>query len=41
MMIGEKAADLIKASSTRQTLLTQYNRQHPAQSVCLGVNDGL
>ncbi len=25
IMIGEKAADLIKASCTRQTLLTQYN----------------
>jgi choline dehydrogenase len=32
IMIGEKAADLIKASSTRQTLLANYNVQKPAHS---------
>ncbi|MEG4234365.1 GMC family oxidoreductase N-terminal domain-containing protein [Microcoleus sp. Pol11C3] len=32
IMIGEKAADLIKASSTRQTLLANYNVQNPAHS---------
>jgi choline dehydrogenase len=32
IMIGEKAADLIKASSTRQTLLAKYNVQNPAHS---------
>jgi choline dehydrogenase len=32
IMIGEKAADLIKASSTRQTLLAKYNVQNPANS---------
>ncbi|MEG4396697.1 GMC family oxidoreductase N-terminal domain-containing protein [Microcoleus sp. BROC3] len=32
IMIGEKAADLIKASSTRQTLLAKYNVQKPAPS---------
>ncbi|MEH2359197.1 MAG: GMC oxidoreductase [Nostoc sp.] len=28
IMIGEKAADLIKASGTRQTLVTKYNVQN-------------
>jgi choline dehydrogenase len=32
IMIGEKAADLIKANSTRQTLLANYNVQKPAHS---------
>lgn len=32
IMIGEKASDLIKASSTRQTLLAKYNVQNPAHS---------
>lgn len=32
IMIGEKAADLIKASSTRQPLLAKYNVQNPAYS---------
>ena len=27
IMIGEKAADLIKASQTRRTLMTRYNVQ--------------
>jgi choline dehydrogenase len=39
IMIGEKAADLIKASRTRQTLLTKYNVQNPPHSVYLGIGD--
>ena len=39
IMIGEKAADLIKASRTRQNLLTQYNVKNPGHLVYLGVGD--
>lgn len=39
IMIGEKAADLIKATHTRQTLMTKYNTQNPAQLGYLGVGD--
>jgi len=33
IMIGEKAADLIKAGNTRQTFLTKSNVQNSAHSV--------
>lgn len=39
IMIGEKAADLIKASHTRQTLMTKYNVKKPAHLGYLGVGD--
>lgn len=39
IMIGEKATDFIKASRTRQTLMTQYNVQNPAHLAYLGVGD--
>ncbi|MBM0744430.1 GMC family oxidoreductase N-terminal domain-containing protein [Phormidium sp. CLA17] len=39
IMIGEKAADFIKASRTRQTLMTQYNIKNPAHSIYLGMGD--
>jgi choline dehydrogenase-like flavoprotein len=35
--IGEKAADLIKASRIRQTLMTGYNVQNPAHLGYLGI----
>ncbi|MBC7971295.1 MAG: GMC family oxidoreductase N-terminal domain-containing protein, partial [Verrucomicrobia bacterium] len=41
IMIGEKAADLIKASHTRKTLMTQYNVKNPAHLVYLGLGDDL
>jgi choline dehydrogenase len=41
IMIGEKAAALIKASHTRQTLFTKYNVRNPAHLVYLGMGDGL
>lgn len=37
--IAEKAADFIKASRTRQTLMTEYNVQNPANLVYLGIGD--
>jgi len=39
IMIGEKAADLIKASRTQQTLLTKYNVQNSAHLVYRGIGD--
>lgn len=36
IMIGEKAADLIKASHTRQTLMTKHNVKNPAHLGYLG-----
>lgn len=39
IMIGEKAADLIKASCTRQALMTKYNVKNPAQLGFLAVGD--
>jgi choline dehydrogenase len=39
IMIGEKAADLIKASRTLQTLRNKYNVQNPAHLVYLGIGD--
>jgi choline dehydrogenase len=39
IMIGEKAADLIKATRTRQTLFTRYNIQNPAQLGYLAVDE--
>ncbi|PZV11417.1 MAG: choline dehydrogenase [Leptolyngbya sp.] len=39
IMIGEKAADFIKASRTRQTLMTQYNIKNPAHLGYLGIGD--
>ena len=39
IMIGEKAADFIKASRDRQTPMTQYNVQNPAYLAYLGVGD--
>ena len=39
IMIGEKAADLIKASRTRQTLMTKYNIKNPAHLAYLGGGD--
>ena len=39
IMIGEKAADLIKASRTRQTLMTKYNVKNPAHLGYLGIGD--
>ncbi|HEY9884012.1 MAG TPA: GMC oxidoreductase [Thermosynechococcaceae cyanobacterium] len=35
IMIGEKAADLIKASPTRQILMTRYNVKNSAHLVSL------
>lgn len=37
--IGEKAADLIKASRTQQTLMTKYNVKNPAHLFYLGIGD--
>lgn len=37
IMIGEKAADLIKASRTRQTLMTKHNLKNPAHLGYLGM----
>jgi choline dehydrogenase len=39
IMIGEKAADLIKASRIRQTLMSKYNVKNPAHLVYLGMGD--
>ncbi|MGL4620494.1 GMC family oxidoreductase [Chroococcidiopsis sp.] len=39
IMIGEKAADLIKANRTQQTLMTKYNVKNPAHLVYLGIGD--
>ena len=39
IMIGEKAADLIKASRTRQTLMTRYNVQNSGHLGYLAVGD--
>ncbi|MBW4444810.1 MAG: GMC family oxidoreductase N-terminal domain-containing protein [Plectolyngbya sp. WJT66-NPBG17] len=39
IMIGEKAADSIKASSTQRNLLTKYNIQNPAHALYLGVGN--
>jgi choline dehydrogenase len=39
IMIGEKAAAFIKASRTRQNLMTQYNVENPAYLGYLGVGD--
>jgi choline dehydrogenase len=39
IMIGEKAADFIKASRTRQTLMTKYNVKNPAHLAYLGSGD--
>ncbi|MEH1914662.1 GMC family oxidoreductase [Nostoc sp.] len=39
IMIGEKAADLIKTSCTRQTLLVKHKVQNPANSTYLEVSD--
>jgi choline dehydrogenase len=39
IMIGEKAADFIKASRTRQTLMTRYNVQNPGHLGYLAVGD--
>lgn len=39
IMIGEKAADFIKASHTRQTLMTKYNVKNPAHLSYLGFGD--
>ncbi|HEY9834775.1 MAG TPA: GMC family oxidoreductase N-terminal domain-containing protein [Stenomitos sp.] len=39
IMIGEKAADLIKATRTQQTLMTKYNVKNPAQLGFLAVGD--
>lgn len=39
IMIGEKAVDFIKASHTRQTLMTKYNVKNPAHLSYLGFGD--
>jgi choline dehydrogenase len=39
IMIGEKGADLIKASHTRQALMTKYNVKNPAHLGYLGIGD--
>jgi choline dehydrogenase len=39
IMIGEKAADFIKASCVRQTLMTKYNVTNPAHLGFLAVGD--
>jgi choline dehydrogenase len=39
IMIGEKVADLIKASRTRQALMTKYNVKNPGHLVYLGFGD--
>jgi choline dehydrogenase len=39
LMIGEKAADFIRASRTSQTLMTRYNMQNPAHLGYLVVGD--
>lgn len=39
IMIGEKAADFIKSSQTRRTLMNRYNVQNPRQLGYLAVGD--
>jgi choline dehydrogenase len=40
IMISEKAAELIKASRTRQTLMTKHNVKNPAHFGYLGMMIG-
>jgi choline dehydrogenase len=39
IMIGEKAADLIKASRTRKNLMAKYYVKNPAHLAYLGIGN--